>query len=229
MDAIDKLLQLPLYVQVVLASGYIGHLAAKHGYRSNEKGNDLLFSVMFFGLIGWGVCYLMMRFLDVHQMVGGIASVVFTACIGLVWRAKGQRLLFKILYELGISTENGIDTLWNRMQQDTENVVIRIFVTLKDGTRLACDNVFEFEGQPYYPYEADFHGNLAIYVNLRRGPEDIEWTVVERDAPDWGEKVTYIPSQEIKFVEFGVKKKARSKKPNVLLRLFRFNSSSEGD
>lgn len=207
---LKELIDLPLYIQVVLATGYIGYSVAQQGFRQKERKDELLYGILIYGLLGWLIFYYTFFTWSWPFWVAGLLSVVICWGTGLFWRAKGRRWYFELLYWAGLTNDNSMGSLWNRLQQDTSISPTQIVVTLMDGTKLSCDSVLDFDNSAVPLFETDHDGNIALYVNLKKKTDWEDWRAVESVRSDsWGDNLTYIPSREVKHVEVRYIKKKR--------------------
>lgn len=118
------------------------------------------------------------------------------------WKITGRKWYFKALNATGITNENGLGSLWNRLQQDTGMFPTQVVVTLNDETKLCCDSVQDFNDASVSLYETDDKGNVALYVTEQKLPSWDDFKAVDNVRhPSWGDNLTYIPSREIKYVE----------------------------
>lgn len=71
---VDKLLQLPIYIQIVLVTGYIGYTVANQGFREGERKDELLYGILVYGLIGWLVFYYVLALWSGSFIIAGMAA-----------------------------------------------------------------------------------------------------------------------------------------------------------
>ncbi|MFS1525834.1 hypothetical protein ACL7TT_17260 [Microbulbifer sp. 2304DJ12-6] len=210
---VDKLIELPVYVQLVLVTGYIGYTVANQGFREGERKDELLYGILVYGLIGWLVFYYVQQELSSFAWVFIIAALAAASVCwgaGLLWRRWGRKWYFELLYRLRLTTDNSQGSLWNRLQQDTGIWPTQMVVTMMDGTKLCCDAVQDFDNAAVRLFETDQTGNIALYVNRKKKPDWENWKTVESVRSDsWGDNLTYIPSREVRYVEVRYLKKKR--------------------
>lgn len=186
---IDKIILLPVYVQLMLGCGYLGYLIARQGFRRNEQVADQILGVIAFGLPALPVWFLV---LDLTGSIAfaGVAAVVFCALFALLWRVWLMDIWFTFTHRRQISNEDGLGNIWDTLIQDTELCPSQITVFLKNGERLFCDNTRLFE-------------NSAIGAPMLFDSETHEWlngewvAIDEVQAGDWGDRLTYIPKPEV--------------------------------
>lgn len=208
---LNTLVDLPLYIQIVLVTGYIGYSVANQGYRENERKDALLYGVLIYGLIGWLIFYSMTLLSKSLPMIISalVAAVIICWLVGVLWRVKGRSWYFELLNAKRITNENDLGTVWNRLHQDISIYKTQVVVTLNDGTKLCCNAVRDFKTAAVPLCETDNKGNIALYVTKKKRPEWEGFKIVEDVRhPSWGDNLTYIPSKEIKYVEFRYKSKS---------------------
>ncbi len=201
---IKDLTSLPEQLQVVFVSGYLGYCIAYAGYRENERTQDVLYGVLAFGIFGY-VFYDVTRKYFVSFLIPGLGALVVSVLVAMLWRKYGKRWFNCVLHKAAISNEDGIRTTWTRIIQDTTIAPRQIVVYLKDGTVLECDDVQSFGEAPIPLYYTDSEGNIALYVTTKT-VKDCEPKEVEHVRHDWGDKLTYIPKDQVASVQIRFQK-----------------------
>jgi hypothetical protein len=198
---------LPEHIQIALATGYLGYSIARAGYRKNERKDDVLYGILVYGLVGY-MCYDFVRPLATHFFLPAVAASVATAATALIWRKKLSAVWYKFLHTSAISNEDNIPDVWSGIIQRTDVAPTQVSVHMKNGTTLKCHNVPKFRNAPFPFYYADSEGNIAIYATHKQAPSDSEI----RELPNvrdttWGDRLTYVPKEEISYITVRLKKK----------------------
>jgi hypothetical protein len=196
---------LPEQLQVILVSGYLGYSIAYAGYRDNERKDDVLYGILAFGIFGYAF-YDFTRKSYASFLVPGLGALLVTVLIAIAWRKYGRRCFNHVMHRAAISNEDGIKTTWTRIIQDTTICPSQVAVTLKDGSIFECDDVQSFCDAPIPLYYTDSEGGIALYVTKKTlkecDPKELKYT-----RHDWGDKITYIPKEQIACIEVRFQKK----------------------
>lgn len=193
---IDSLSQVPEHIQIILASGYLGYCLARSGYRYKERQDQLFYGVIVFGLIGYAVFLKAQSSLGIFWLSAGI-SVVASILSGIFWRKFGKKHTDKFLHWAAITNEDGIPSVWLRLTQDTTIAPTQISVSLKNGSRLNCNDVPAFAEMPVPSFYTDDDGNIAMYVTSRTNADGAVTEMNQIIDSDFGSRVTFIPKEEI--------------------------------
>ena len=196
---------LPEQLQVILVSGYLGYSIAYAGFRENERKDDVFYGILAFGIFGY-LFYDFTRKSWASFLFPGIGALATSVLIAIFWRKYGRRWFNVALHRAAISNEDGIKTVWTRIIQDTTIAPRQIVVYLKDGTILECDDVQSFWDAPVPLYYTDSDGNIALYVTAKT-LKDCEPKEVEHIRHGWGDKVTYVPKDQIASVQIRFQKR----------------------
>ncbi len=188
---INEMLQLPIYLQVSLGSGFLAYVIAYHGKRKNEKAVDLLFGVIAFSLPGI-LLWLSLEKIEYATAQSIFLVVTLTVGLGLLWRKWGQRLWYHLMHKSRISNDEGYAKTLPRLIQDPTIKPTQLFVTLKNGKILGCTSIDAFRQSPVSGWSIDDEGNIAMYVCEVDGK-----SVIDETINDWGQLVTYIPKEEV--------------------------------
>ncbi|ADW16393.1 hypothetical protein Despr_0204 [Desulfobulbus propionicus DSM 2032] len=206
MNDIENLLNLPEYIQIVIATGYIGHSIARSGLRDKERKDELLYGIIVFGLFGYVAFDLVKPFFS-YFLIPAIIAVVSVVVISCLWRKVGKPLTNTIFQNAGVLNEDGIPNVWTGITQCTHAGPTQVKVLLKDGSALICNNVQSFGDAAFPKYYTDNDGNIALYVtSIRKTDGTTKEMTTVRDA-DWGDRLTYVPASEISRVMIRFKKK----------------------
>ncbi|WP_299583716.1 hypothetical protein [uncultured Microbulbifer sp.] len=90
---INDLLELPVYIQVLLATGYIGHSVANQGFRDGEHKDELLHSILIYGMVGLMVFYSMLSFWSGSLVVSALVAISASWIFGVLENYRAQMVL----------------------------------------------------------------------------------------------------------------------------------------
>lgn len=201
---LDDVIELPLYFQVALGCGFVAYMIAMHGRRKDEKAMDLFFGVIAFSLPSM-LPWFASEKIGAPAWIGICSAITFSLCLGIIWRKWGKKLFYKVMHEAEISTDSGYKSTWQRIIQDVDIIPMQVFVTLKDGKILSCEQLGDFYDAAIPRWNIDDEGNVAIYVTHIDGKEE---NATSLRVEEWGDLITYIPSSEIYTVAFRCLKKS---------------------
>ena len=205
MTEIGSLANLPEHIQIVIATGYIGHSIARSGLRDKERKDELLYGIIVFGLIGY-IAYDLFKSKFTHFLVPAIVATIVVIFFACVWRKYGRNWS-KLLHGAGVLNEDGTNSVWVGLTQSTHIGPTQISVLLNDGTTLECNDVQSFSDAPFPRYYTDNEGNIGFYVTKVKQPDGtIKEKPTVRDK-GWGDRLTYVPSTEISRVMIRFKSK----------------------
>lgn len=196
---LDGILSMPEYIQIVLATGYVGYSVANAGYRDKERKDQLFYGVMVYGLIGYFVFSRLQAQYNVF-LASLVFAFLFTVLCALIWR----RYLWPVFYHRlrcgGVFNEDFIPNIWSGVIHNMDVVPTQISVYLKSGTILSCYEVQSFANAPIPMYYSDNEGNIAMYVTERTNPDGSEYVPDDVRVIGWGDNLTFIPAREIERV-----------------------------
>lgn len=190
---------IPEYLQIIFVTGYIGYVIAQSGFREKEKKSDLFYGTLLYGLFGYIIYDLMKLYCPkqfpfvVYALSGSSASII----AAILWRKWIKNIWYKILHITAISNEDNIPTVWAGIIQNTEMLHKQISVSLKNGSKLECNDIQSFQDAPFPCYYADNDGNIAIYVTEVISSKNITTKREYVRDKEWGDLLTYIPKDEI--------------------------------
>lgn len=201
----ERLLSLPLDIQVALATGYAAYLLAYIGIRSHHTSVDTIFRAIAFASIAAISLYYLPSTLGILRFVIGIVLTLFLA---VFWRVIGSFLCHYLLREFDISWADDSPSAWFKStQQNSKHLISQISVMLVDGTWLICEDASQFVSSPFGPCVLGLKGDIAMYASLEITPEGNEESQsnVRHDA--LGDRLTYIPAEQIKRISIRYQKR----------------------
>jgi hypothetical protein len=216
---------LPFEIQLVLASGYAAYFLSYVGIREHHKSVEIIFIVFAYGIITklcFGILQTILPTLfNDYSLVGLfinkntaiVWSTIFafatTLFVGYIWRRLGREYVRSQLRKSDYTWSNDDPTSWRTITSSTEFWFSQASVQLIDGTWLECKNAKEFVGEPHGPMTLGQNGDIALYVTDITAPNRRKsTTVLHIKDSNWGSRITYIPSNQIKRLTFRLQKKS---------------------
>ncbi|WP_138983994.1 hypothetical protein [Sphingomonas elodea] len=202
----EKLLGLPLHIQIALGGGYLAYLVAYAGIRQHHTPLEVFFRSIAFGLVSTAV---MLWAPDApaflvawkHPFWRPTTAVASTVLIGAFWRWRGMRWSRVALRELNVSWTDDIPTAWLTVTATETNIApTQIVVDLDGGRTLMCEDTRLFEHSPFAPCIYGLDGSIAFYVTAER-PAGGEWVDRTDVLHVDGDMLTYVPASAIKRVQ----------------------------
>ena len=203
---ISSITSLPEHIQIIFVSGYLGHVVANSGYRDKERKDELLYGILVFGLFGY-MAYDLSRSLSEHILMPGLIALATSITVAIVWRKYLRDFLRKCIHKAAISNEDNIKGVWTGIIQNTRIAPTQIVIAMKNGAIFECDDVQQFNDAPIPLYYSDNDGNIALYVTSRTSPDGQKEEVQATRDPGWGDRITYIPAEEISNIDIRFMKK----------------------
>ncbi len=196
----EKLLSLPLHIQVALGAGYLAYVIAYSGIRDHHKGIDIPFRAAAFGI----VTITLLTMTKGWQVEWSIAaSTVGTVLFGASWRLWGRRIYRYLLRQSGISWTDDTPSAWSAVVAENSRFpATQLSVQLEDRTWLHCSQTHSISSLPFGPFVAGNNGDIAMYVDRVVPPEGEERNYANTVSVDgWGANLTFIPASRIRQVE----------------------------
>lgn len=203
----EKLLNLPLHIQLALGSGYLAYLVAYAGIRQHHTPSEVIFRSIAFGMAATAIMLWAPEAPTIfdawkHPFWRPLIALVATVAIGAFWRWRGMRWSRTALRKLNVSWTDDIPTAWLSITAtETDVSPTQIVVDLDNGRTLMCDDTRPFTGAPFAPCVYGLDGSIAFYVTAER-PVNGEWierTEIRHDIE--GDMLTYVPASAIKRVQ----------------------------
>ena len=194
----DKLLSMPVAIQIALGSGYLAYLIAYAGLRERHTATDAIFRSAAFGLAATAV----LTTLDGRSIWVKLGAVAATIVVGIVWRWVVMEATRAAFRHTDISWTDDIPTAWLSVTATRTNAkVSQLAVDLEDGRTLLCEDTRRFRDAPHGPCVFGLSGDLALYVTAEMWADGC-WVEHDRVLDDVeGANLTYVPAGKIKRVE----------------------------
>ena len=208
-----ELLKLPVAIQLGLASGYAGYHFAYVGIREHHKTIDVAFITLVFGLVATVIFFSIIAIEENLKFTGIFGDIVaglfaFTGSLGagIVWRKWGRKWLHEDLRKSDVSWSNDDPSALRTITATTDYYFTQVGVLLQDGTWLLCENAGEFGNAPFGPIAIGQNGDVALYLTHEQKPKARKPKLLTtvRNA-DWGDRITYIPSNQIRRITIRMK------------------------
>ena len=196
-----SLYELSLVAQVSLGSGFLAYVIAYAGFRRDHAPVDAVFITLAFSAIASLVFSSSIELGEwVASMLAGVATI-FAACI---WRKWLNKLCLKLLADTGVHREDGVHRAWAAIVQ-ADRKVGQVAVHTKDGRVLHLLDRRKFAQAPWEGVYFGGDGSLIMIVE----EEDLDdgRTLQRETISDqlWGDRMSFIPADEIKRVEVRMK------------------------
>lgn len=207
-----ELLNLPVGIQLSLASGYAAYHFAYVGIRDHHKTIDVAFITLVFGLVAT-VAFSLFSAIT-HPFLAGLAAFIAAISAGVVWRKWGRDWLESDLRGKDLTWANDDPSALRTITSSTKFQFTQVAVELNDGTWLECEDTRNFSDCPYGPFTLGPKGDLALYLTHEKKPNSKKpKKLTSVSLADWGDRMTYIPASQIRRMTFRMKRKS-----NHLLR-----------
>lgn len=181
-------------VQVALASGYAAYIMCYRGVRAHHTTHDTIFLTVVFSLVASAALWIAR---SLSPLAAGASAFALTVVAGLLWRRRGMQFLTALLRGRNTTWSDDTPSAWARLQENREHPLSQISVLLKDGTWLHCNQTATFNDAPYAPCILGTNGDVLMYltsVKPKEGDERQQTTTLD---PNFGARLTYVPSAEI--------------------------------
>lgn len=199
MDTLANLLALPFGTLAVLAIGYLGYRVAYVGHDGPHTSVDVVFISLVFSSVAKAI-FVLHGPPDILASLPALGATFIAACL---WRSILSPHWWKWMRDAGISNHDRGRTVWETMIMRNLNAPTQIFVSLKSGRQLLCDDVRPFDNAPLGPCIFGPDGSIALYVTASRPKSTANWielTPYDLAKPGWGFDMTFIPAAEIERV-----------------------------
>ena len=206
----ESYIDLPWQTQLVGVSGYFGYVIAYSGRREGHQTFDTAAISLCFG----SVCLFVLSteaffkgcWPNLPKQVVPILSVVASVFAGALWRAFLRHFTHDLLKKISRSDDDGLLSAWGTVIQNQTVSYTQLIVTLNDGRVLESYPLGDFSSWPNGPCTLGNDGSIAMYVT------HIEENGAGRQTnginDEDGMRITFIPVNQIKEVDFKRKKKA---------------------
>lgn len=210
MESVKIFLDLPIATLVVLAAGYISYRFAFVGRNSSHTSIDTIFIAATFAAIAQGVnllwkknsfeegCLQWLQEIPASGLMLGFWTSIITA---ILWRKWLEKWLFECLRNVNLLNTDRHKTAWlTYLARPPKNVYTQLYVRMKDGTCLLCDELHLFNKMDLGPAILGEDGSIMMYPTHRKANINDEWDLhppPTKNDTAWGINLIYIPATEI--------------------------------
>lgn len=196
MTDLPDLLTLPLDTIAVLAAGYLGYRLAYAGKDARHAGIDTLFMSLVYALVAKLALH-GLTLLAIPHLIAIPVAVAAALLVAAVWRKWGERVVFRSLRGMGISTSDRSTTAWENLRVKPGFAPTTYLVQKADGTLLMCQTPENFAHLRDGPCILGSDGSIALFVTHRRLPGCLDWEGRDVFDPVLGYAMTYVPASQI--------------------------------
>ena len=202
-----ELISLPWQVQVALASGYAGYMAAYAGMRSDRQTVEITFLSLLFGLFATAILGLLSH--RIGQVAAGLVGFFGAVAVGLAWRKWGRDFWWGMLRAFRVSHSNDDPNAIAVLGSKTHCVVTQCAVQLDDNSWLFCDYTGDFRGAVHAPVTIGTNADVALYVTSVKDPEGNLRRLADVRNAEYGDRLTYVPAARVRRLSLRYRPLAR--------------------
>ena len=202
-----------LKVLLFLAPGFLGFRLYMIDSDWREiRHLDIIYGSLIFSALGYG-CHLMLESWFGLDHLGWFIAISFGTAVAaaLIWRKYGHGVLHSLLHRLGITNEDNLGDVWQKIFNDPRIYVTQITAYLKNGEAIECDETKAFDrpglrDKGIFPYYAHRGGEICFVPNRRRRSPNSDWEEVKdvEAAADWGLRMVYLNPDELQRLELRI-------------------------
>jgi len=196
----EKLIGLPLALQVGLGAGYAGYSIAYAGLRREHDAVDTTFLSLAFGVPALLVVQLRE---DLGQFWAAVLAIAASVICAAIWRGFGRQIWHWLMGCLRVHHEDGTATAWDALIQRPGLLVQQVSVRCRDGRTLFMNVRDPYMLGPYSGLVLGRNGDVLMVVE-EEGAEDGTRRTPEGVVTGNGTRLTYVPAGEIKQVNLRV-------------------------
>ncbi|MEM0954963.1 MAG: hypothetical protein AAGI24_12550 [Pseudomonadota bacterium] len=200
---IKDLLELPVYLQLMLVSGYVGYSTTRRGQADKQRADQVLYGVLVFGFIG-SFAYDFAESRGLPFWWGVAASVGASWIAGVVWTLKLRNYYFLLLHRARVTNADDYDSTWDKLSLDTSIAFTQVVVYKKDGSAYSCEKLPDYDRAPIPRFQTDKTGAIALYAEFKKRPDSDDWEEQDVNGDEWGTLLTYIPGSEVAEIRLRV-------------------------
>lgn len=202
-----ELISLPWQVQVALASGYAGYLAAYAGVRNDQQTAEITFLSLLFGLFATAIFGLTQQ--RIGQVPAGVLGFIGAVFIGLTWRKWGRDFWWELLRIFRVTHSNDDPNAISVLASKTNCVVTQCAVQLDDNSWLFCDYTGDFRGALHPPITIGRNADVAMYVTSVKDSEGHVRKLPDVQNEEYGDRLTYVPAARVRRLSLRYRKVSR--------------------
>lgn len=213
-----SVLDLPISTLVTLSTGYLGYRIAYFGILSSQKVTDITFKTLLFGLIGGSIYRLLIRTDNesTYLIVLAIALSFFASfAVAFICRKFLFPNIDYIFRRLTISYTNDSTEEWSEISKSYNYSISQIVVHLKNGVTLYCEDTYDYQNCINGPCVLGGKKDILMYVTHYKQEGGVKKEVKYLKDSNWGDKITYIPTESILYTEIRRRPLGKKQKQNV--------------
>jgi hypothetical protein len=194
------LLKLSWQIQLALGAGYAAYMLCYVGIREHHKPIDTTFKAVVFSLIASATLWLTREWTPIEA---GATAFAASLAAGLLWRLVGINGFRTILRVRDVSWADDSPSAWHSLTSGNSRYrMSQISVLTDDNLWLTCDDVFEFDKDPFGPVLLGPTGDVALFITGEQpeGGTETPHKAVRFDG--FGSRMTYIPASKIRRIAF---------------------------
>lgn len=193
----EVLKQLPVEIQVALASGYAAYVVAYTGLRDRHRPVEIVFISLVFSLVASFAFWLFAPYGPVISYAAGLVGSI--AC-GVIWRKLGRPTVAFLLRQGDVTWTDDAPSALATLSENNKFRVTQVAVLLDDGTWLSCRNAAVFENAPFGAFLLGPNGDVAIHLTHEQSPGGEERELATVYDPHYGYRITWLPASRIRRI-----------------------------
>lgn len=173
---------------------------------------DILYGSLIFSALGYTSYLVFAHYTKLEDLLW-LAIVTFCSSVvmALVWKRLGHAVLHRLLNRLGVTNEDNLGDVWQKIFNDPRIYVTQITAYLKNGEAIQCDQTAAFDrpelrAKGIFPYYVHQDGQICFVPNLRKRSPEADWEDIEdvEGGEGWGLRMVYLSSAEIQRLELRI-------------------------
>ncbi len=189
-----ELWELPLALQVSLATGYLGYSVAYAGLRRGHGAIEPTFLSFVFG----APTAIMAATAPTSPLaVTASFGAAMTLGAALIWRHWGRMAWVELTRGLGLNAEDGLTNAWDGVLARQGLNIDQMSVHTADGRILYLSDKRGLRGKPFDGLYLGADGSVLMAVQKERLPDGSLQERTDLSDPEWGTRLTYIPADQV--------------------------------
>jgi hypothetical protein len=189
-------LALALYLQVIVAAGYVAHAIGRIGDTRDDRADQRAYAITVYGLAGTMAGY-PLWLLTKSPVLFALAALIAAAACAILWRTVLRRRWYALIRSAGISNSDGIPSLWLTLTTATHVIPTQLSVELDTGEMLSCAQPQRYARAPFPIFGSDGDGNIALYVTHKVDADGKNHDYAATTHTALGYMITYVPKERI--------------------------------
>lgn len=202
-----NLFSLPFQIILSLGIGFVGYAVCFPAERRRHRDSEITLLTFLFAAFSNSIYQFSLKILGPSDstafiILAPLLSLLSTVAIALIWRRFIKQAWTDVVRKMKISNADEIPGAWEKIISDPRYTISQISVRLKSGKILFCSNAVQFDTAPFGPCYFGYDGSVALYVTHSKASNKNNFSIVEeiRD-PEFGDRITFIPSDEISEID----------------------------